>query len=455
MESTTEWLRRLVENKPEQNPQLAGTGLGGTRAQPQSTNGLGRLRSWRDQLLASNGTGALIEPQTQRAIGQSMLADIPAGLLGVGSLLSGEGTDTAANTVRYWQDKLAYTPTNQRSLDQLGTISRGVEAVTDALSKAPGAGLAQQGWEAFTNASPATAAILLGAANVENPLKGGAKVASAAGRVATDFGQAAYNLLEGTALPAEYAANRNVAKLHEQYQNLLTVSDDYRSNGRSAKIDDKLNTIHGQLETLLGSAPTTADPTKGAVAAGGGLLGQGISAFSKSPILRSMSGKADDTGIKDATRKFLNGYGINHPEFEKIVAKIEKDLPDWGDASDDAWVSALKDHPDFNFAKTEMIADKFSQKGKTGVANLYRGLRDIGANVTIDESKSLGSKSTYLYAESGGKRIKIRLSDHEAKASSIDSNGSNDIDTGMRAWKTALEKSKNLLGISSKADGAK
>jgi len=43
MESTTEWLRRLVENKPEQPPQLAGTGLGGVKPVPQSTNGLGRM----------------------------------------------------------------------------------------------------------------------------------------------------------------------------------------------------------------------------------------------------------------------------------------------------------------------------------------------------------------------------------------------------------------------------
>lgn len=200
----------------------------------------------------------------------------------------------------------------------------------------------------------------------------------------------------------------------------------------------------GLLNAIDTSAQIAQAQTPGQMllAAGSGLLGEAANSFAKQKTLLNignMGKKSDD---------FLQTYKINHPAMQKIADEISEKLPNWTPETDDLWAESFRNHPEYKTARTELIADKYAAAGKVGVSKLYKELSSKGIDVSIDESSSLGSNSTYLYAKNAnGERIKIRLSNHEAKSSAAQNYGANQIDTTHQNWESALVKALKLLGI--------
>jgi len=133
-----------------------------------------------DILRRSRGAG-----EVARTIGQNALAEIPAGLTGLGSMMIGEDNDKSAARVNDVRDSLSYEPQSPEGQEMLGSIGSGINWAGEKLGQLPGAAQAQEGWESFTRAAPGAAAITAGVAGIGVPEgRGGAVAARAASKEA-------------------------------------------------------------------------------------------------------------------------------------------------------------------------------------------------------------------------------------------------------------------------------
>lgn len=141
---------------------------------------------------------------------------------------------------------------------------------------------------------------------------------------------------------------------------------------------------------------------------------------------------------------YMNFYGMTHPSFTKIAKDIEtKHGPI---TSEETFLELFQLHPNFKNAKTDQLIQELTDMGKKGPANLYKEFKDKGYLVKVDNSKSMGSISTYFTVTHPNtkKSVKIRLSNHDPQ----DKYGgfkANDINTTPQHWKTAFKKADKLL----------
>lgn len=141
---------------------------------------------------------------------------------------------------------------------------------------------------------------------------------------------------------------------------------------------------------------------------------------------------------------YMNFYGLTHPSFTKIAKDIEtKHGPI---TSEETFKELFQSHPNFKNAQNDQKIQQLTDMGKKGPANLYQEFKDKGYLVNVENSKSMGSISTYFTVThpNTGKSVKIRLSDH-APQDKYGGFEANDINTTPQHWKSAIKKADKLL----------
>lgn len=147
--------------------------------------------------------------------------------------------------------------------------------------------------------------------------------------------------------------------------------------------------------------------------------------------------------LREQFGDFAQAYNLglpDTPEYRRIVQEVTAQGP----LSDDALREAIGAHPAYRQAGGKAAAAELRQSKRSGAAALVDSLSEQGIKTRVETSKSLGSRSTYIYASRGDKTVKIRLSDH-LPAESGRVYGTNDIMTTPQHWKAAMKRALQLL----------
>lgn len=147
--------------------------------------------------------------------------------------------------------------------------------------------------------------------------------------------------------------------------------------------------------------------------------------------------------LRELYGDFAQAYNLglpDTPEYRRIVQEVTAQGP----LSDDALREAIGAHPAYVQASGKTAATELRQSKRNGAAALVDSLSEQGVKTRVETSKSLGSRSTYIYASKGDKTVKIRLSDH-LPAESGRVYGTNDIMTTPQHWKAATKRALQLL----------
>lgn len=147
--------------------------------------------------------------------------------------------------------------------------------------------------------------------------------------------------------------------------------------------------------------------------------------------------------MKERFGEFAQAHNLglpDTPEYRRIV----KEVTTQGPLSDDALSEAIRLHPAYLQAGGKHSSTELLKAGRVGAAALVDSLSRQGIKARVETSKSLGSRSTYIYASKGDKTVKIRLSDH-APAENANVYGANDIMTTPQHWKSAEKRAIKIL----------
>ena len=209
----------------------------------------------------------------------------------------------------------------------------------------------------------------------------------------------------------------------------------------------------GLLNAIDTSAQIAQAKTPGQMmlAAGGGLLGPAVGALSKPKVMQEMTAYLEaaptpsvlERRMKERFGEFAQAHNLglpDTPEYRRIV----KEVTTQGPLSDDALSEAIRLHPAYLQAGGKHLSTELIKSGRVGASALVDSLSRQGIKTRVETSKSLGSRSTYIYASKGDKTVKIRLSDHPpAESGSV--YGANDIMTTPQHWKSAEKRAIKIL----------
>jgi len=203
------------------------------------------------------------------------------------------------------------------------------------------------------------------------------------------------------------------------------------------------------LASMLGITPEVTGAYR---AAGGDVMNPAF----RTAQLKGMMGAIPLAGmtvvkngnIPSMSKDVLKDYGIDTPEFRKIIDDLRGTLPAYGaDASSEfAWLDAIKAHPGYSAANSARKSVALAGRGRGGAASLLEALEKDGYSVHSEISKSIGSKSTYLYVSSGSKKVRVRLSDHALSDAASKTYGFPDVDTTPQHWRSAYKAISEKFG---------